>query len=248
MFATLPVRDSVILVFIFGMVSATVLEYFTGYVMEQTFKVRYWDYTIQPFNLNGYICLGCSLAWGVASELLIFLMHKPIEKMVVSIDDAPGSILASIFGVYFVTDLYVSAREAFDLKKIIVEAIESNENIKRLGKRIDVYLAFAEEDKQKFLASVEKLKDAGEKKKMSIAFDIEEAKLEFYEKLQYRKEERDLEISKFKEELREARERYAKRLEKARDKSASRILRRNPGAYIKKAEITIEEILERFKA
>ncbi len=27
------------------------------------FKVRYWDYSNQPFNLHGYICLSSSIAW-----------------------------------------------------------------------------------------------------------------------------------------------------------------------------------------
>ena len=47
-----------------GMLAATALEYVTGAAMEALFKVRYWDYSKQPFNLNGYICLTSSLAWG----------------------------------------------------------------------------------------------------------------------------------------------------------------------------------------
>ena len=62
--ATIPVRDSLWLVFLLGMLAATALEYVTGAAMEALFKVRYWDYSKQPFNLNGYICLTSSLAWG----------------------------------------------------------------------------------------------------------------------------------------------------------------------------------------
>jgi len=60
--ATIPVRDSLWLVFLLGMLAATALEYVTGAAMEALFKVRYWDYSKQPFNLNGYICLTSSLA------------------------------------------------------------------------------------------------------------------------------------------------------------------------------------------
>ena len=40
---TIPVRGNIPLMFLIGMVSATVLEYVTGVVMERLFRVRYWD-------------------------------------------------------------------------------------------------------------------------------------------------------------------------------------------------------------
>ena len=77
--ATIPVRDSLWLVFLLGMLAATALEYVTGAAMEALFKVRYWDYSKQPFNLNGYICLTSSLAWGAFSILLVRFLHPPVE-------------------------------------------------------------------------------------------------------------------------------------------------------------------------
>ena len=64
LFVTIPVRDNVFLTFLFGAVGATILEYFTGAAMEALFKVRYWDYSNNRFNLNGHICLGTTIAWG----------------------------------------------------------------------------------------------------------------------------------------------------------------------------------------
>ena len=57
LWVSLPVRDSLPLVYISGFIAATALEYVTGAVMERLFKVRYWDYSSQPFQLHGYICL-----------------------------------------------------------------------------------------------------------------------------------------------------------------------------------------------
>ena len=62
--ATIPVEQSLVLIYLCGMVAATALEYVTGAVMERLFHVRYWDYSTQKCNLNGYICLTSSLAWG----------------------------------------------------------------------------------------------------------------------------------------------------------------------------------------
>ena len=248
LYATLPVRDNVFLVFIFGMVSATVLEYFTGYVMENIFKVRYWDYSIQPFNLNGYICLGCSIAWGVCAELLINFIHKPVERIVLSLDKTLVCVFAIGFSIYFFADLFLSAKEAFDLRKIILDAIESNENLRRIERRMDIVIAFAEDDRARFLASVEKFKDESKRKRMSIAFDIAEAKVEFFEKLQGKKDEYQADIARFKAEISEARVKYAERCEISKSKSAQSILKRNPGAVIKKKSVSLDEIKDRFKS
>lgn len=50
--ATIPVAEDLRLVWLFGMLAATALEYVTGDVMERIFKVRYWDYSNQKFNLK----------------------------------------------------------------------------------------------------------------------------------------------------------------------------------------------------
>jgi len=80
LFLTLPVRKNLIWIFLLGMTGATVLEYVTGDVMERLFHVRYWDYSKQPLNVNGHICLGVSLAWGVFSILLVHFLHSPVEQ------------------------------------------------------------------------------------------------------------------------------------------------------------------------
>lgn len=143
LFSTLPVRDNVILTFLLGMLGATVLEYVTGYVMEQLFHVKYWDYTYEPLNLNGYICLGCSLTWGICAILLTQLIHKPVERFLLHIPNMVLSICDMVFIGYFIWDVIASAQEAFDLKKMIL----ANEDVQRLQKRLDVIIAVAEDDK-----------------------------------------------------------------------------------------------------
>ena len=61
---SMPFSGNYVLTWIAGVIGATVLEYITGWAMEKMFKVKYWDYSNQPFNLNGYICLSSSITWG----------------------------------------------------------------------------------------------------------------------------------------------------------------------------------------
>ena len=65
---SLPVRDSLPSSIFPVYRAATALEYVTGAVMERLFKVRYWDYSSQPFQLHGYICLSSSIAWGISDD------------------------------------------------------------------------------------------------------------------------------------------------------------------------------------
>ena len=49
--------------------------------MERLFKVRYWDYSDKKFNINGYICLGSSIAWGLLTIFMTEVIHKPIARI-----------------------------------------------------------------------------------------------------------------------------------------------------------------------
>ena len=53
LFVSLPVKNNLILVYVSGVVAATLLEYVTGWGMERLFKMRYWDYSNQRFQCRG---------------------------------------------------------------------------------------------------------------------------------------------------------------------------------------------------
>lgn len=148
--ATIPVSEYLLLVYIFGTVSATALEYVTGAVMERLFKVRYWDYSDQVCNLNGYICLSSSVVWGFFAILLVRFIHPPIEHLITRIPMYAASVLAlGLIAVFFV-DVMKSVRAAMDLREMLEKLTEENEELRRLARRVEVLAAFAEDDLQKF--------------------------------------------------------------------------------------------------
>lgn len=148
--ATIPVRDSLWLVFLLGMLAATALEYVTGAAMEALFKVRYWDYSKQPFNLNGYICLTSSLAWGAFSILLVRFLHPACGGSGAAAARLPGGSSG------------VPADHRRHRRRSPVlpgrhgpaggphHLTEENEDLRRLAKRVEVISAFAEEDLRRF--------------------------------------------------------------------------------------------------
>jgi len=143
LFVTIPVRDSLILSFIFGAAAATVLEYITGACMEALFKVRYWDYSNNPFNLHGYVCLGTSLAWGLLTIVMIRIVHEPVEHLVLSINQTVQDILAAVLTVYVTADMALSFRAALDIRAMLEKMTRVKEEMERMQGRLDAMIAFA---------------------------------------------------------------------------------------------------------
>lgn len=115
LWVSLPVQDNLFLVFLFGMIGASILEYITGWVMERLFKMKYWDYSQNPFNLNGYICLGTSIAWGGLTILMTEFVHRPIEHMVLQLHPYISIGLVLLIGSAFTADTFYSVKEALAL-------------------------------------------------------------------------------------------------------------------------------------
>ncbi|MCD8038628.1 MAG: putative ABC transporter permease [Lachnospiraceae bacterium] len=139
---TLPCRDDAGVVFVVGMASATLLEYFTGVAMEKLFHVRYWDYSDKPCNLNGHICLMSSLAWGVFSVILTLYGHAPVERMALSMNQNLLEFIVFILTAYIAIDTEVSVREAFNLREFLEALEQSNDDLKHLQKGFEVAYAF----------------------------------------------------------------------------------------------------------
>lgn len=181
---TLHFRTSAGLVFLTGMTSATLLEYFTGVAMEKMFHVRYWDYSNQPLNLNGHICVLSSLAWGVFSVLLTLYMHNPIERLALSMNQNLLEFIVFLLTVYLSIDMAQSIREAFNLKELLVGLESSSEEFRHLQKGIEVAYAFyGSELKEKSEAGLKKInsafgagKEKGENVKAGIMERVERAR------------------------------------------------------------------------
>ena len=139
---TLPFRTNPGLVFVVGMASATILEYFTGAAMEQMFHVRYWDYSNQRLNLNGHICVTSSLAWGMFSVILTLYGHTPVERLVSCMCFNVLEVIVFVLTVYISIDMAESVREAINLKEVLLSLEENNEEFRRLQKHIEIASAF----------------------------------------------------------------------------------------------------------
>jgi len=143
-----PFQEHIFLVYIAGCIGATVLEYITGVTMEALFKVRYWDYSGQPFNFQGQVCLGTSLSWGLLTILMTQFVHKPVEKLMFMI---PSHILVPVttgLTILIAADFALSCKAALDIRDLLVKMEKAKEELERISKRLDVIAALANEERE----------------------------------------------------------------------------------------------------
>ncbi len=100
-----PLSKSLPLLFLGSMILTTVLEFFTGWILEKLFHTRWWDYSKMQFNLKGYICLAFSLIWGLAATAVMRIVSPLVEGFIEIIPRPIGVSLISLFLVLILADL-----------------------------------------------------------------------------------------------------------------------------------------------
>ncbi|HIR24299.1 MAG TPA: hypothetical protein IAB34_02155 [Candidatus Egerieimonas faecigallinarum] len=248
--ATMPVRDNLVLIFVFGMIGATILEYCTGACMEKLFKMKYWDYSNYKFNLNGHICLQVSLGWGVFSIALVRGLHLPVEYLVLKIPDTAAEIAAYAITVAAAVDFTQSFNEAMDLKEIITRLSESNERIQRIQSRLEAISAFTGSEYQEYMKKWQGLKELPWQSVSNMAEEYRSRKRQQLQILADKinevlagGQEKAEEFTKFKEQV----ERDLRELGSRPGRSAQRALRllkRNPDTSSKKYSETLKDFKE----
>lgn len=235
-----PFQDNLVLVYVSGVIGATVLEYITGVTMEALFKVRYWDYSNQPFNFQGHICLGSSLAWGVLTVLMTRFIHKPIEQFVLSVPIYILSPITLALTIVIVADFTLSFKAAMDIRDILVKMEKVKEEAERMSKRLDVMIALANED-------VETWKQEQEEKMDVWKTDMEER----FEKLKEAiSEKQNGRFEGIREEMVQLREKYHinlelnRQLKNFKDFYKRGMLRGNPTMASGKFKEVLEELKE----
>lgn len=73
--------DEVPILFLGCVGVCTLLEWFTGKILEKLDRKKWWDYSSKKWNLDGYICLQYSLLWGVLGVLSVKFVTPVLMKM-----------------------------------------------------------------------------------------------------------------------------------------------------------------------
>ena len=118
--SVLKAEDPLIL-FLVGMVFATLIELTAGFILDRLFHARWWDYSSMPLNLHGYICAAFSILWGLAVVAAVKGIHPWIRTIVGLIPDTLSLILLSLLCICITVDTVVTALTIIGLNKKLKE-------------------------------------------------------------------------------------------------------------------------------
>jgi Predicted membrane protein len=112
-----PLQENFVLLYVASVVFVTILEGVTGFVLDKVFHNKWWDYSKQPLNIGGYVCLLFSLVWGVACVLIVKFVHHIFEMGVEDFPKMAGVPLLVFFGGVLLVDIYVTATNILKMNK-----------------------------------------------------------------------------------------------------------------------------------
>ncbi len=108
-----------LLVVLAGMVLCDVVEFITSLLMEKLFHARWWDYSEKPFNIQGRICLGHTMYWGLGALLFMYLVHPLVADLVAYIPMQTIYVLLGVILLIFTADVVNAIYAAMDVKKLM---------------------------------------------------------------------------------------------------------------------------------
>ena len=141
-----PVSKNLLLVFLGGMVLATILEFVTSYAMEKLFHAKWWDYSNYRYNLQGRICPIVSLFWGALSVLMTVFLKPLSNSLIHRIPRRIGEILAIIMILILIVDLVTTVISTINLNQKLA-------NMRKLREEFATYI-----EKSRLYASKEELR------------------------------------------------------------------------------------------
>lgn len=136
-----PLRENLLLLFLGSVVLTSLLEWLTGFVLERMFHQRWWDYSQEPFNLSGYICLRFSIAWGIACLFAVRLLHPSVLWCVRSVPYPMGVGLLVLFSAAMAVDLAATVRTVTRMNRQLGQLDELAAGIKQMSNELGTNLA-----------------------------------------------------------------------------------------------------------
>ncbi len=116
-----PISNSLLLLFAGSVVLCTLVELLGGFALNKMFHARWWDYSDEPFNVGGYICLKFSLLWGIACVLLMRVIHPFIREVVSFIPTTVELVILFVLYALLFVDIVATVVEVRRLNKDLGE-------------------------------------------------------------------------------------------------------------------------------
>lgn len=231
---------SILATFLSGMILCTIIELIAGWLLEKCFHARWWDYSKEPLNFHGYICLRFSLVWGVLTVVIIRFIHPlmPHSDPVLIHPLWQWIILAVLYGAYL-ADFIVTVAATRGFAKRLASLNETRDRMRLLSDQLAIALGDAG---LSAACEAEKVQQKQQYEKMQAADHLEMEKEEYAVKVEQLKEKHAAAEKEYRQKLEElAREIHAKPMH-----TAGRIYRAFPSLHSTAHESLWQEVQQKL--
>lgn len=113
-----------VVVFVFGIIITSAVEYYTSYLLEKIFHNKWWDYSDRRYNINGRICLENAIGFGFGALAVIYLL-QPLFRFIISyLTIQTIFVIGIVLLIIFVVDCIASVVIAYGLRNCLIVAEE----------------------------------------------------------------------------------------------------------------------------
>lgn len=99
-----PWQNNIPVLFVFGTIVTSAIEYITSWVLEKLFATKWWDYSEEKYNINGRVCLKFSILFGLLSVVAVRLLHPPFVALMRAIPAGAKPWIAWVCILLFLAD------------------------------------------------------------------------------------------------------------------------------------------------
>ncbi len=107
------------IIFLLGMLVASVFEYFTSWIMEVLFHAKWWDYSHIPLNIRGRICFPVACFWGIMAIVLTKFLHPLVISFIEKFPRVWFERIGYVILFFFVSDLVSTIVATVQIEKKI---------------------------------------------------------------------------------------------------------------------------------
>ena len=202
-----PLKNDLPLLFLGSVVLTSALEWATGFVLEKIFHQRWWDYSDQPFNLNGYICLRFSIAWGLACLFVVKLLHPSVLLVIRLVPRGLGWTLLALLAAVMAVDLAATVRTIAMLNRRLSQLDQLAARIKDasndFGEDLAERVLDAAEKGADWKEDLEELTDRLAQRQESLREDLGGFREDLQDHLEERREQYRRQLQEWKESVQE---------------------------------------------
>lgn len=114
-------QQTPVALFFSGMLVTSVLEYFTSWLLEKLFHMKWWDYSHHHIQINGRVCLLNSLMFGGLSVVLMLVLHPFAWGMIEKLQPMTVGVLAGLLGGVLLADAFLTVRQLLRMRGYLEE-------------------------------------------------------------------------------------------------------------------------------